>query len=334
MRKKYSIVAITMHIDLWYGISLLVLAGIFQGSFAVFFRFSHPLRFEQYWFIYALVGLFICPYVVVLVAVPHAYQAILSVSTRDIIFPVIFGAVWGISGITLGKSLERIGIAATYTIVFGISVISSVFPLVFSLTTQSSNRTHTIEFLAGFLIAAVSIILSAYGRFMHNSSNAKAGIIYAVISGILSPAFSLAITLGRPIAQEAIRFGASQTTAIFLLWFVLLCAGFSVVVFYSLYDMTIAHPMNLFMHLSPKTVMASILAGIFWFSAFALYSIAPEKLGLFGQAYGWASFIAISLIIAAFWGYIYHEWRKKGFAYQLLATCSLLFAIVLIGMSL
>lgn len=328
-KDKCCIVQTYMHADIFYGVALLLLAGFLQGTFAVFFRFARSMRFSVYWLLYATVGLFLCPLIVVFITIPHALEAILSLSIADLFVTCLFGVAWGISGMLLGKALEKIGIAGTYTITLGISVISSVLPILFSSTLPGVSR---IILIIGMLLGLTGVVFSAFGRY-ENHFFAKKGIIYAALSGLLTPAFSLGVTTGKPIAIAAIKLGASNFNAIFLLWFILLFSGFVVTLFYTIYEMS-ADTRGIWRPVTPGPVMATILAGIFWFGAFALYSYAPAKLGKFGQKYGWALFIAISLIVAVTWGAIYHEWGKKGSRFQIGGTIAILIGMIVIGLGL
>lgn len=310
-----------------YGIVLLLFAGLLQGTFAVFFRFVSPLRFSQYWLLYAFVGLFLCPLIVMLFVIPHALTAILSLSIADLFLPGLFGALWGVSIILLGKALERIGLASAFTIILGLSVLTMVLPV------SVLNKPHAgalVPFILGMFLVAVGVVFSAYGRYRHTQVNAKKGILFAVFSGLLTPAFSFGITSGRPIAYKGVLHGASSANAIFLLWFILMFSGFVVTLFYSMYEIggstiRIWHRMNL------RTVLPCVVGGIFWFGAFALYSFAPGKLGNFGASYGWALFIAVSLVVSVVWGLLYSQRMGKGFRLQLAGAISLLLGMFLIS---
>src|SRR5437016_13700454 len=87
-------------------------AGILNGSFATPTRSMTRWRWENVWGVWALLALFVLPWAVAFITVPHLTTLYQTVEVRRaLLLVVVFGAGYGIAAICFGLGVEAIGIA-------------------------------------------------------------------------------------------------------------------------------------------------------------------------------------------------------------------------------
>src|SRR5579862_9832366 len=116
--------------QLGWGLTLVFLGGMLNGSFAAPLKKLPGWRWENSWLIYALMGLLVLPWVVALVTVPHLAGVFQQSSTGVMIKVALFGFAWGIGGLLFGQGMERVGQALGFALILGItSSFGALLPL-------------------------------------------------------------------------------------------------------------------------------------------------------------------------------------------------------------
>src|SRR5436305_4047618 len=95
-------------------------AGVLNGSFATPTRFMTRWKWENVWALWALFGMFILPWTVAFITVPHLLATYQTAEVRNALLLVVaFGAGYGIAAICFGLGVEAIGIALNFAIALG-----------------------------------------------------------------------------------------------------------------------------------------------------------------------------------------------------------------------
>ena len=76
-----------------WGLAVVILAGILQGSFAAPMKRMSAWRWENSWLLFALSGLIIFPWIINFATVPNVLEVYSGVSTSTLIKVVSFGAL-------------------------------------------------------------------------------------------------------------------------------------------------------------------------------------------------------------------------------------------------
>ena len=106
-----------------FGILLIAIGSIGAASFYVPFKRVKSWAWESYWITQGLAAWIICPWVFALLTVP-------SGTLMDIIhdapasakwLTIMFGALWGVGGLTFGLSIRYMGIALGQSLVLGLT---------------------------------------------------------------------------------------------------------------------------------------------------------------------------------------------------------------------
>ena len=91
--------------DFLIPIVLVLIASVFQGTFAFGMKYSKPLPWEAWWLVHATVAMFLMPVLWAVIVVPDLFGTIGSASLQTLFLSMLFGFLWGIGGIMFGVSV-------------------------------------------------------------------------------------------------------------------------------------------------------------------------------------------------------------------------------------
>src|SRR5215831_8723690 len=114
----------------WFGISIILLSGVFNGSFPLPMKYSRQWKWENTWLIFCLVSLVILPWSLATGLTPEILRVYREVPGRALCYPLAFGFLWGIAQVTFGIGIEAVGMALTFAVVMGLACLfGSLIPL-------------------------------------------------------------------------------------------------------------------------------------------------------------------------------------------------------------
>ncbi len=114
-----------------YGLSVIVLSGILQGSVLFPMKYLRKWPFENIWLLFSTFAYLVLPQVFALATIPHLVSAFEHTSTATMERTVLFGLGWGLAVVTFGLGCERVGLAIGYAIILGLGAsIGSLVPLI------------------------------------------------------------------------------------------------------------------------------------------------------------------------------------------------------------
>src|SRR5437588_11901084 len=222
-------------------------AGILNGSFATPTRFMSRWKWENVWALWALLAMFVLPWAVAFMTVPHLLAIHQGSEVRHaIILVLVFGAGYGIAAICFGLGIEAIGIALNFAIALGTATaVGSAIPLVWLHSASVFSRQgFVIE--AGIAVIVVGIVLCGIAgrrkerdqakqlneaRRPASSSFAK-GLALALFAGAGSAFQNFGLAFGVPLLRRAAELGAPQSYQANVIWAPLLSATFIPYVFF------------------------------------------------------------------------------------------------------
>ncbi|HEX6822352.1 MAG TPA: L-rhamnose/proton symporter RhaT, partial [Candidatus Sulfotelmatobacter sp.] len=135
-------------------------AGVLNGSFATPTRFMTRWRWENVWALWALLALFVLPWIVAFATVPNLAAAYQTAEGRHALLLVLgFGAGYGIGAICFGLGIDAIGIALNFAIALGTATaVGSAIPLLwFHSNSIFTRQGYVIE--TGIVVIVVGIVL-------------------------------------------------------------------------------------------------------------------------------------------------------------------------------
>src|SRR6266702_3617025 len=113
-----------------WGLAVVILAGILQGSFAAPMKRMSGWRWENSWLLFALSGLIVFPWIINFATVPNVISVYVGASPFTLIRVLVFGLLWGVGATLFGLGISRVGMALGFALILGITAsFGSLFPL-------------------------------------------------------------------------------------------------------------------------------------------------------------------------------------------------------------
>ncbi len=198
------------------------IGGFASATNFIPFRGIKRWSWEVYWIIQGFAAWIVAPTLLASIFVPHVWT-ILGESYRSdpraICFAVLFGALWGVGGITFGLAIRYLGLALGYAIALGLCMVfgTLVPPIYHGEIVTIARQTSGQIILGGVLLCLVAVAVNgAAGLSKENEitpeEKAEAGerdysfgkgVAIAVLAGFMSAFFAFGLDAGAPIAARA-----------------------------------------------------------------------------------------------------------------------------------
>jgi L-rhamnose-H+ transport protein len=289
---------------------------------------------QTYWMAQAAVCWLILPAVVALFTTPHMGAVLSEAPRAAMVHSLVLGFCYGIGGTAFGAAIRYLGFSMTYAISIGISCVLGTLlpPLLANQLGGLLQKTGRYWVFSGIAIATVGILASGIAGKLRDGDHSaeysgsatvvvseraglRTGLFFAVIAGVLSAVFGLALAAGQPIADVAARYGAGKFQGNVILIFA--CGGaFLSTALLCLYlhwkegslreyvTFTDGPTRNL---LSANFALAA-LTGFLWYGQFFFYGMAHTYMGLY-RFTSWALHMAMLVLFSAFVGVFLREWK-------------------------
>jgi L-rhamnose-H+ transport protein len=328
--------------QLGWGLLLVFVGGVLNGSFAAPMKRLSAWRWENTWLIYAISGLLILPWAMALATVPHV-GGVLQQSSGSVLTKVaLFGLAWGIGGLLFGQGISRVGLALGFPVILGItSSFGSLLPLVILHPEELGTR-HGIALTAGTAVAMLGLVFLALAGMQREKEQAAAvasdrakfgaGLIICILSGVFSSMLNFAFVFGEEIRQLSLQAGAAHAQSANAVWAVGLSFGFIPNLAYCIYLLNKNHTWVVFREKQAGAgyAMAAALMGVLWYGGIAVYGMGADAMGRLGGSVGWLMFISVDIIVGILWGFFGGEWKgasRRALSYCLAGVVILLLAI-------
>lgn len=199
------------------GVMLFVLGGLAGAVFYLPFKKVTNWAWESYWFIYAVFGLIIMPWVLALTTAPNVISVLRQAPRAEVFYCVLFGAMWGVGGLTWGLMIRYLGVGLGLAIGCGLcSATGTLIPPIakgeFGLLLQTAAGDPNwagLASLAGVLVSLLGIVfVGGAGMSKENELseevkkqavaeyNFKLGLLVAVFSGVMSAGMNFGLQSG------------------------------------------------------------------------------------------------------------------------------------------
>ena len=317
--------------ELAVGFALLLLGAMCGGSFGLPSKFvSKDLPWENLWGPFFLFATLLLP----LIAGPMLISGLFGIYTRvgvlGLLLPLMFGFLWGLGSMTLGLSFAFIGLSLAYAINYGGQIIvGSIGPMLI----QQPEKFQTVPGIviligvgvcllgvvccgrAGILKAANEANNAPVTEDTKPKKNGLPGLLLAVLSGVLCACYAIAFTFANEISQAAgsapyeVNDWRNSLPATFLILF----GGFFSSCLYCVMKLNQNKTWRRF--LSPSAAVAIVIAlfmAVLHDAAVGLFGLGASKLGTLGVSVGYTVFMAFSIIVGNFNGFLTGEWRNAG----------------------
>lgn len=208
--------------DAMAGTLVCALGGIAGATFALPFRGVKGMRYESYWFVYALVGLVLFPLALAAVTCPGAFGIIRGADTATLGRCVGFGALWGFGGLTWGLMIRYLGIGLGLAIGCGLCSATGTLipPIVTGHAADLFKDTAAVVTFVSVLVSLLGIVLVGLAGQMKEGEldeaakkkavaefDFKKGLVVALFSGVASAGMNFGLQGGVALEQAAAAAG-------------------------------------------------------------------------------------------------------------------------------
>lgn len=312
-------------------IGLIAIGSIGAASFYVPFKKVKEWAWESYWIVQGVAAWILAPWLFAVLTVPDgALMDILKEAPSSAKWlSVLFGALWGVGGLTFGLSIRYLGIAMGQSIALGFcAAFGTLIPPIVAGENLFAS-TNGILMVIGVAVCIAGIAIIGFAGALKNKGLTdqerkeaikefalKKGLIIAVFAGLMSAAFSYGFEAGKPIDAVAIRYGTntlfqSNPTLIFILTGGFI-TNFIYCVFLNIKNKSYRDYTSVSGAVFFNNVAFTFLAGFLWFLQFHFYgmgkSMLPEGIAVFS----WSILMALNIAFSNIWGIALKEWKGAG----------------------
>lgn len=227
------------------------LGGLASGSFYVPYKGVRKWSWEVYWLVGGFFSWIIVPWALSLLLTNDTVGVLSKQSFSTLAWTYLFGAMWGMGGLTFGLTMRYLGmslgmgVALGYCAAFG-TLIPPIFksflptiPVAESIADIASTMPGKVT-LFGVFVCLFGIAIAALAGLTKEKEmpesekkkaiaefNFKKGILVATFSGIMSACFAFALTAGGAINDESLKAGTNPVLAGLPRLIVVLLGGFT-----------------------------------------------------------------------------------------------------------
>jgi len=214
--------------DPFRGVAFHWLGGLASGSFYVPFRGVRKWAWEVYWLAGGLFSWIIAPWTLALVKTNDLLPVLRAAPPGVLVKAYIFGALWGIGGLTFGLTMRYLGMSLGMGVALGYcAVIGTLVPPVLhhEFGTKVLGTTSGLVIVIGIVVCILGIAVAGMAgmskereltqeekRSSIREFNFLKGILVASFSGVFSACFAMGLDAAAPLAELSARRGTD------LLW--------------------------------------------------------------------------------------------------------------------
>lgn len=314
------------------GLLIIAVGSFGQSSSYVPINKVKNWAWESFWLVQGIFAWLLFPYLGSLLAVPegHSLTEILSSGNGAAFSALIYGALWGVGGLTFGLSMRYLGVALGQSIALGTcSAFGTLIPALMLGTDLFSGKGLVLLVGVSVAIAGIAVIGYAGGLRAQNMTEEQKraavkdfalgkGLLVALLAGVMSACFSLGLEAAEPLKAAAINMGTQALFAGLPAILMITTGGFITNAVYCLYQNTknktgkdyFSVPGNVLIN----NVLFCALAGILWYSQFFGLAMGKSFLteGSVMMAFSWSILMSLNVTFSNVWGIILNEWKGAG----------------------
>jgi len=207
--------------NLLLGIVFHWIGGFASATNFIPFRRIRRWSWEIYWIVQGIAAWLVTPMLIASIFVPHLFSVLRESPRQSIGYALLFGALWGVGGLTFGLLIRYLGIALGYAISLGLcTAFGTLIPPVYTGAIHMIVKQRSGQFiLLGVGICLLAVVVNGLaGRSKEREVTAEEkleageaefsllrGVMVAVFAGIMSSFFAFGLAAGSPIAEVARR---------------------------------------------------------------------------------------------------------------------------------
>lgn len=312
------------------GLIIIAIGSFGQSSSYVPIKKVKDWSWESFWLVQGIFAWLVFPLLGALLAVPEGSSLAILWSAGGAWKAVVYGALWGVGGLTFGLSMRYLGVALGQSIALGTCAgFGTLFPAIFG--GQNLFQGAGLVLLIGVCITLAGIAVIGYAgslraRNMTEEEKRAAvkdfaltkGLLVALLAGVMSACFNLGLEAGNDILAQAKALGASELFALNPVILLVTVGGFITNAVYCLFQNvkngTLKDYSSVPGNVLVNNLLFCALAGVLWYSQFfglgmgkSFFADSPIML-----AFSWSILMSLNVIFSNVWGIVLKEWKGAG----------------------
>lgn len=219
------------------------LGGLAAGSFYVPFRGVRRWSWETAWLVAGVFSWIIAPWTFALINTKDVVAVLSETPAETWFFTYLFGAMWGLGGLTFGLTMRYLGMSLGMAVALGYcTVFGTLIPPLFKgeFHAKLIEPVSGLWVLAGLFVCVVGIVINALAGKTKEAEmseeqkkttvkefNFKKGILVATFSGIMSACFAFGLAAGDRIGEISREHGTDALWSGLPILIVVLSGGFT-----------------------------------------------------------------------------------------------------------
>lgn len=317
-------------------ILIMSVGSIAAASFYVPIRKIKQWSWESYWIVQGVFSWIIVPWIIALLTVPSLWIIFSEVPVSAKSAAILFGALWGIGGLTFGLTMRYLGIALGQSVALGFcAAFGTLIPPIVSgqnLFLSSSG----IMMVVGIAVSLMGISIVGYAGVLKSRNMTawerkkavvefalKKGMLIAILSGIMSACMNFGINgipyvidAGNLFQSAAINNGTNVLFATNPALIFVMAGGFITNFIYCIYlnikNKTFSDYTFLPVNILANNLLYSSIGGTLWFLQFVFFGMGQSMLPDNMVVFGWSILMSLNIAFSNIWGIILDEWKGAG----------------------
>ena len=323
------------------GLLIIAIGSFCQSSSYVPIKKVKQWSWESFWLVQGVFAWIVFPLLGALLAVPSGSSLgqILASDSAAAAKAALYGALWGVGGLTFGLSMRYLGVALGQSLSLGLcAAVGTLLPAIFAR--EDLFHGSGLILLIGVCLTIAGIAVIGYAgalrsRGMSEEEKKKAvqefaltkGLFIAVLAGVMSACFSLGLDAGKTLQTPGMKplFATLPATLMVTL------GGFATNAAYCLYK---NWKNRTFSDYAKKDVLGGnvlfcALAGLLWYSQFFGLGVGKSffEEGSIAMKFSWCILMALNVLFSNLWGIILKEWKGSGRKTGVVLVCGLLLLV-------
>lgn len=329
------------------GVLFHAIGGLAAGSFYIPFKKVKGWSWETYWLIAGIASWIIAPLVGAYFTVPDFTGVLSAAPSSSLFYCFLFGALWGVGGLTFGLSMRYLGMSLGYALALGAcAAFGTLIPPMFEAGKFAGmfQSASGLVVMAGVVVCLLGIgvcglagmrkereLSTAEKQAVITEFNFRKGVLVALFAGIMSACMAFAIAAGKPIAEAAVAAGARPVFANNVVFVVIMLGGFATNLAWCVYQHARNNTGGEYLSGgAPKllNLLLCVVAGVTWYLQFFFYGMGSVKLGEKYDFSSWTLHMAFIIVFSNIWAMLFREWKSASVATRRLVACGIAVLIV------
>jgi L-rhamnose-H+ transport protein len=334
------------------GVLIIAAGSACAASFYVPIKKVRQWSWESYWIVQGIFSWIVAPVIFAWCTVPSLVAVFHDSPPIALFNAVLFGALWGIGGLTFGLSMRFLGIAMGQSVALGFCAAFGTLaaPIIEG---QDLFSTHEgVMTLIGVTVCVAGIAIVGYAGALRSKAMSEAdrkkaitefalrkGLGLAVLAGIMSACFSIGLTgipgvldAGNKIREVALAQGTDPLFTSNPVYILVMSGGFVTNFMYCGYlnirNGTVRDYLSVSGPVLRNNLLFCLIGGTLWYLQFFCFGMGLSKLPVGMLAFGWSILMALNILFSNLWGVFLKEWKGVGRRTALVLSAGLIVLIL------